>query len=169
MALPVNASISVILVRWHSCISKGAPRKGSRLSMGESWQRNQLLHPGSIDIPWPPFRLAPCMDNLPRVSSQPTGDRSNPSEAPTGRPKVAQGRAQRRPGFNGFIYFQPCRGVIRVVGSLIGSVGSGTITPLQGFFGCRLTQGVALGYRRPPLWGFGRVEWVCRWARGDRG
>ena len=33
------------------------------------------------------------MDNLPRVSSHPTGDRSNPSEAPTGRPKVAQGNA----------------------------------------------------------------------------
>ncbi len=61
--------------------------------MGESWQRNQLLHPGSIDIPWPPFRLAPCMDNLPRVSSHPTGDTANPSEAPTGRPKVAQGNA----------------------------------------------------------------------------
>ncbi len=54
---------------------------------------NQLLHPGSIDIPWLPFRLAPCMDNLPRVSSLPTGDTANPSKAPTGRPKVAQGNA----------------------------------------------------------------------------
>ena len=52
---------------------------------------NQLLHPGSIAIPWLPFQLAPCRDNLPQVSSQPTGDTANPSKAPTRRNGIAQG------------------------------------------------------------------------------
>ena len=35
-----------------------------------------------------------------------------------------------------------------------------------GFFVVALTQGVALGYLRPPLWGFGRVDCLPRWTRG---
>ena len=46
-----------------------------------------------VPLIFPGHHLAPCMDNLPRVSSHPTGDTANPSEAPTGRPKVAQGNA----------------------------------------------------------------------------
>ena len=54
------------------------------------------------------------------------------SRAPTGRPKVAQGRASAPPWVDDFNSFQPCRGVIRMVGGLFGSVCLVIISPLQG-------------------------------------
>ena len=67
---------------------------------GEWWAGDSVRNPGAsgFDMAIRQFVL----------SAQGTpGQKINPAEAPTGRNGIAQGRAKRHPGFNGFNYFQP--------------------------------------------------------------
>ena len=94
---PVGASEGWIWVR---SFARGDQGWIFQILGGEWWAGDGVRNPGAsgFDMAIRQFVL----------SAQGTpGQKINPAEAPTGRNGIAQGRAKRHPGFNGFNYFQP--------------------------------------------------------------